>query len=83
MALTVIELATMPDIEEYATVDDAASDDRVSYTAYWIRRLAQAGKIEAKKFGSGARATWLIHMPSLLEYIKEMDELGTQKHASQ
>jgi hypothetical protein len=72
----------MPDIEEYATIRDAAKDDRVPYTAYWVRRLAQEGKIEAKKFGSGSRATWLVHMPSLLAYVDEMEALGTQKHAA-
>ena len=71
----------MPDIEEYATIQDAARDNRVPYTAYWVRRLAQEGKIQARKFGTGSRATWLIHLPSLIEYAREMEALGTQKHA--
>ena len=81
MALSMIELATMPDIEEYRTIEEAAQDERVPYTAYWVRRLAQTGKVEAQKFGTGARATWLIHLPSLLDYIAEMEALGTKKHA--
>ena len=81
MSLSVLELATMPDIEEYCTIEESAQDERVPYTAYWVRRLAQDGKIEARKFGTGARATWLIHLPSLLAYIAEMKALGTQKHA--
>lgn len=81
MALNVIQLAAMPDIEEYATIEEAAADDRVPYTAYWVRRLAQSGKIAARKFGTGARSTWLIHMPSLLDYIDEMRRMGSQKHA--
>ena len=80
--ISISELANMPDIEEYATIQEAAQDDRVPYTAYWVRRLAQEGKIEAKKFGTGSRATWLVHMPSLLDYVAEMDALGTQKHAT-
>jgi hypothetical protein len=81
MSLSITDIASMPDIEEYATIQDAADDDRVPYTAYWVRRLAQEGKVEAKKFGSGSRATWLVHMPSLLAYVAEMKALGTQKHA--
>lgn len=82
MITSVVELALMPDIAEYKTIEDAAKDARVPFTAYWIRILCQREKIEARKFGSGARATWLVHMPSLLAYIEEMQKLGTQKHAS-
>lgn len=70
----------MADVSEYVTIEDAAKDERVKYTAYWIRRLAQEGKIEAIKVGSGARGQWLVHLPALLDYIGKMDELGTQKH---
>ncbi len=80
MTMSMVQLATMPDIEEYATIEDAAADARVPYTEYWLRRLAQEGKIKAQKIGKGARGQWLIHMPSLLAYIAEMDDLGTKKH---
>jgi hypothetical protein len=70
----------MADVSEYVTIEEAAKDERVSYTAYWIRRLAQEDKIEAIKVGSGARGQWLIRLPSLVTYIQKMDELGTQKH---
>jgi hypothetical protein len=70
----------MPDIREYLTLEDAAADDRVPYKMYWIRRLIKDGKVEAVKFGKGQRALWLVHMPSLLAYVSEMDELGTKKH---
>jgi hypothetical protein len=80
MALNVVELASMPDIEEYATIEKAAADSRVPYTEYWLRRLAQEGRITVLKVGKGPRGQWLIHMPSLLKYIEEMDELGTKKH---
>ncbi len=79
--LSITELPSVPDIEEYRTIQEAADDPRVPYTAYWVRRLAQENKILAQKFGTGSRATWLVHLPSLLEYIAEMERLGTQKHA--
>jgi hypothetical protein len=81
MTLTVVQFAAMPDIEEYATIEDAAADDRVPYTPYWIRRLAQEGKITAVKVGKRTRGQWLIHLPSLLEYISGMEDLGTKKHS--
>ena len=80
MLETVLQSKTMPDIKEYATIADAANDERVPYSAYWVRRLAQEGKIEAVKIGEGLRSQWLVHMPSLLAYVKEMEELGTKKH---
>lgn len=83
MVETMVKLATMPNIEEYVTILEAAEDERVPYTAYWLRRLCQDGKIEAIKIGSVAKGQWLIHLPTLLEYIKQMNELGTQKHTSQ
>ena len=43
-------------------------------------KLITAGKIRAQKIGKGARGQWLIHMPSLLSYVGEMDDLGTKKH---
>jgi hypothetical protein len=80
MTKDVVKLTIMPDIEEYATVEDAANDERVPYSAYWVRRLVQDGKVEAFKVGKGLRSQWLVHMPSLLAYVKEMEELGTKKH---
>jgi len=81
MTFSMVELAQMPDIEEYATIEDAEADARVPYSAYWLRRLAQEGRLKnARKIGKGPRGQWLIHMPSLLEYIQEMDDLGTKKH---
>ena len=81
MVLTVVEFAAMPDIKEYATIEEAANDPDVPYTAYWVRKLAQDGKIEAIKVGPAERGQWLVFMPSLLEYIKDMGDLGTKKHA--
>jgi len=77
---TVVKSGIMPDIKEYVTIQQAAADDRVPYTAYWIRRLVQEGRIAAVKIGEGFRSQWLVHLPSLLDYVREMEELGTKKH---
>lgn len=69
----------MPDVTEYVTIAKAANSPGVDYTAYWIRRLCQEGKVSAIKVEGPARGTWLVHFPSLLAYIREMDALGTQK----
>lgn len=83
MLETVVKWTVMPDIREYVTIPEAAADERVPYTAYWLRRLCQEGKIKAIKVGTASKGQWLIHLPALLEYIKRMEELGTQKHTSQ
>ena len=75
-----VKLAAMPDIEEYRSLQEAAGDPRVPYTVYWLRKLCKDGKVKATKFGEGAHAVWLVHLPSLLDYIREMDDLGTAKH---
>ena len=79
---SIVELATLPDIEEYRSLEEAASDPRVGYTVYWLRKLCQEKKVKSEKFGTGRRAVWLIHLPSLLAYIAKMERLGTQKHAT-
>lgn len=75
-----VKSRAMPDIKEYVTVKQAAARDDVPYSEYWIRRLVQDGRIAAEKIGEGFRSQWLIHLPSLLAYVREMEELGTQKH---
>lgn len=70
----------MPDIKEYKMLQDAVADPRVPYTLHWLRTLCQKGKINAIKLGESTRGTWLVHMPSLLKYIEDMEELGEQKH---
>lgn len=42
--------------------------------------MLKEGTVQAVKVGDYVRDTWLVHLPSLPEYIKKMDELGTQKH---
>jgi hypothetical protein len=80
MASVMVKSRTMPDIKEYKTIKQAAADDRVPYSEYWIRRLVQDGTVAAQKIGEGFRSQWLVHMPSLLAYAREMEELGTKKH---
>jgi len=75
-----VQSPAMPDIEDFVTLEKAAADSRVNYTVYWIRRLCQEGKIEAKKIGEGTRGQWLVYLPSLIEYVTKMDDLGTKKH---
>jgi hypothetical protein len=75
----VIYSAAMP-INDYVTIAEALEDERIPYTAYWLGRLAKAGKVKAKKIGTGFRGYWLIYLPSLLKYTKEMEDLGTKKH---
>ncbi len=72
----------MAAIQDYVTVEEASADERVPYTAYWIRKLAREGTVKATKIGpSKHRGQWLIHLPSLLSYIEEMKEMGTKKHS--
>ena len=74
-----VDALVMPDVTEYITITKAANHPEVDYTAYWIRRLCQEGKVDAIKVEGAARGTWLVHLPSLLAYIREMDELGPRK----
>lgn len=78
--LSLAQAMAMPDIKEYVTIQEAVEDDRIPYTAHWLRTLCQQDKIEAVKVGHrGTRGQWLIHLPSLLKYIAEMDAMGPQK----
>lgn len=43
----------------------------------YVRRLARAGRVEARKVGRD----WLIEWASLLEFKAAMDRLGAQKHS--
>lgn len=74
-----VTFGTMAELEEYVTINQAVEHPDVPYTKYWLRRLAEREKIEAKKLGDPQRGLWLIHLPSLLRYIKKMADLGQQK----
>jgi hypothetical protein len=46
------------------------------YASAYLRRLANQGRVEARKVGRD----WLIEQESLLAYKREMDGLGSQRH---
>ena len=46
------------------------------YASAYLRRLANQGRVEARKVGRD----WLINQESLLTYKREMDSLGGQRH---
>jgi hypothetical protein len=46
------------------------------YASAYLRRLANQGRVEARKVGRD----WLINQESLLAYKQEMDSLGGQRH---
>lgn len=80
METAIVKSPTMADMAEYKTLAEASEDKRIPYTVHWLRKLCQDNTVECIKLGSGHRAMWLIHMPSLLTYVQEMDDLGTKKH---
>ena len=47
-----------------------------SYSAAYLRRLCNRGRVEARKVGRD----WLIKRESLLAYKAQMDALGPQRH---
>ena len=59
---------------EWLTVPEAA--EMAHYTAYYIRLLLRAGKLQGEKKG---RDWWVDHR-DLLRYLAEMKELGPKKH---
>lgn len=65
---------------DFVTIREAVDHDEVPYTARWIKDLIRAGKVEGTKIGSKRRGQWLVHLPSLLEYVERMREMGTMKH---
>lgn len=75
-----IQSGAMPELNEYVTISEATAHPDVKYSAYWLRNLAAEGKVPSRKLGDEHRGLWLIHLPSLLQYIKQMDDLGTDKH---
>jgi hypothetical protein len=57
-------------------VDATSASEIVGYTSVYVRLLARAGRIEARKVGRD----WLVSLSSLLAYKAEMERLGTGKH---
>ncbi len=65
----------MSGIGEWATPAEAGK--AAGLTAKRVRDLAAEARIRAVKLGP---RTWLIYLPSLLQYAARMAELGTHKH---
>ena len=67
-------------LSDFVTIREATERDDVPYSARWIKHLIHTGKVEGTKIGSKRRGQWLVRLPSLLEYVERLQELGTQKH---
>jgi excisionase family DNA binding protein len=63
-----------PISEGWITTDQA--ETLTGYASAYLRRLANQGRVEARKVGRD----WLINQESLLAYKREMDTLGPQRH---
>ena len=68
------------EIAGMVTVKMALEDERVGYSGWWIRQLAEKKLIQGVKIGEGRRGQWLISLPSLLAYIEKMNDQGGSKH---
>jgi len=65
---------TTAKLEDFKTISDAVKDPRVPYTTYWVRRLIVEKRVHAVRIGpEGKRGQWLVNVPDLLRYIKEME----------
>jgi len=60
-------------MEEWVTTYEAARI--ANYDPDYIRKLVRANKIEARKWGQ----SWQVHRDSLLEYLKEVKNLGNRR----
>lgn len=80
MTMTMLKSQVMP-VGEYVTIEEAAAHEGVTFTPYWLRVLCREHKVKCMKLGDERRGQWLIHLPSLMAYIKEMDDLGSKKHS--
>lgn len=60
------------DDSEYVLVRIAA--EKTGYSTNHIRKLIRDQQVPARNIG-----IWLVHLPSLLHYKAEMDELGPRK----
>lgn len=82
MTETKVEYKTMtPNIDEYVTLEEARENPKIHYTAAWIRILCQQGKVEARKIVSGNRGVWLVHLPSLIDYVEKAEDRQDRRFA--
>lgn len=54
----------------------AKAEELTGYTPEWLRRLARNGKVKSEKVADRL----LFEKASLIEYQRQMKELGTGKH---
>jgi hypothetical protein len=80
MDQSVLNSLDMPEIDEFTTLQEAASHPDVPYSVNWLRTLCETGKVDCRQFGSGRRSVYVIHLPGLLSYIAHMRDLDTKKH---
>ena len=62
-------------VNEWLNTSEGA--ELTGFSVDYVRRLARAGRIEARKVGRD----WLIERASLLAFKAQMDRLGAQKHS--
>lgn len=60
---------------EWITTNEAAEIS--GYHPDYVRKLVQAGKIKAQKFGE----TWMVSRQSLLAYLRQVELLGERRGA--
>ena len=65
---------TEPIADGWITTEQAEAC--IGYASAYLRRLANQGRVEARKIGRD----WLINQESLLAYKREMNALGRQRH---
>lgn len=63
-----------PVSERWITTGQA--EGLTGYARAYLRRLASAGRVEARKVGRD----WLLHREDLLAYRERMEALGGQRH---
>ena len=66
--------------EDFVTIREAAARDEVPYAASWIKTLVRRGTVKGTKIGGRRRGQWLVHLPSLHEYVEQMAAMGTRKN---
>jgi len=59
---------------DWITTKEAA--ELTGYSSVTFRQFAREGRIKARKWGRD----WFLHKESVLNYVNEMENLGTAKH---
>lgn len=59
---------------EWITIKEAAK--LTEYSVQYMRRIVRQGRVQARKWAN----VWMVHKESLLEYQREMQRLGSEKH---